>query len=216
MANTFAPFGFLQFQGGAGASPTFSQSTRRIAAGNSTAIYYGDPVMPVTGTANGYITQAAPGSLSATVPLVGVFVGCKYLSVAQKRTVWSRYWPGSDANGDVEAYVIDDPNVRFVVQSASTATTNSAQITGSLTTFTYSPVGQNCTYALGTGNTATGTSGAYLSAIGTTAAYPFTIVDLVTFPPGANGADPTSTGNWLVVGFNNEFLRSNAAVTGIS
>ena len=104
MANTLAPFGFRQYFGGAGGAPTFNQTTRRIASSNSTAIYFGDPVMPVVSTANGYITQAAAGSTM----LAGIFVGCRYLSVSLKRTVWSNYWPGSDANGDVDAYVIDD------------------------------------------------------------------------------------------------------------
>ena len=100
MANTLAPFGFRQYFGGAGGAPTFAQTARRIASSNTTPIYLGDPVMPVIGAATGYITQGAAG----TTTLAGVFVGCKYLSVAQKRTVWSRYWPGSDANGDVTAF----------------------------------------------------------------------------------------------------------------
>ena len=114
MANTFAPFGFLQYQGGAGGAPTFAQSTRRIASTNATAIFFGDPVVPVTGSATGYITR---GTTDATTVLAGIFVGCQYLSVSQKRTVWSQYWPGSDATGDVIAYVIDSPESRFVVQT---------------------------------------------------------------------------------------------------
>lgn len=209
MANTNAPFGFRQYQGGAGGVPTFAQTSRRIASSNSTPIYYGDPVMPVTGTANGYITQAAPG----TTTLAGIFVGCKYLSVSQKRTVWSNFWPGSDANGDVTAYVIDDPNSRFVVQGNGTT----FNIGGTLTTYTSSPVGQYAQFAIGSGNTATGMSGAYLNSLGTTVTFPFVVVDLITAPPGGPGTDPTSAYNWVVVGFNNEWLRSNGAgPTGIS
>ena len=51
---------------------------------------------------------------------------------------------------------------------------------------------------------------------GTTATYPFQIVDMVIDPPGSNGADATSNYNYVIVGFNNEMLRSNGAVTGIS
>jgi hypothetical protein len=212
MANTFAPFGFRQYQGGAGGAPTFSQTVKKVASSNTTAIYFGDPVMPVISTANGYITQAAAG----TTALAGIFVGCRYVSVAQKRTVWSSYWPGSDANGDVDAYVVDDPNARFLVQATNSTVSPSFQITGTATAYGYSPVGQLAQFTIGTGSTATGISGSYLSALGTTATYPFQVVDLVTFPPGTNGADPTSTGNWVIVGFNNELLRSNGAVTGIS
>ena len=206
MANTQAYYGFLQFQGGAGGAPTFAQSPRRIASTNTTAIYTGDPVMPVVSTANGYITQAAAG----TTAVAGIFVGCKYLSTSQKRVVWSSYWPGSDATGDVEAYVIDDPNARFIVQTS----TSSFPMTGTTTTMTSGVIGQNAQFTIGTGSTATGRSGAYLSAVGTTATYPFTIVDYaVSF---GNGGDPTTQYCNVVVGFNNEVWRSNGAVTGIS
>ena len=84
MANQNAPFGFLQYYGGAGGAPTFAQSTRRVAS-SAGAIYFGDPVMPVESTANGYIVQANP---SNAYPLAGIFVGCQYLSTSQKRRSW--------------------------------------------------------------------------------------------------------------------------------
>ena len=209
MANTNSPFGFRQYFGGSGGAPTFAQSTRLIAAGNTTAIYAGDPVMPVIGAATGYITQGSPG----TTTLAGIFVGCKYLSTSQKRVVWNSYWPGSDATGDVEAYVVDDPNAQFVVQGNSTT----FNITGSLTTVTSSVVGQYAQFAIGTGNTSTGQSGAYLNSVGTTVTFPFIVRGLIVAPPGANGADPTTAYNQVVVGFNNEWMRANGAgPTGIS
>lgn len=209
MANTNSPFGFRQYYGGSGGAPTFAQSTRLIASTDSTAIYSGDPVMPVVSTANGYITQAAPG----TTTLAGIFLGCKYLSASQKRIVWSSYWPGSDATGDVEAYIVDDPNAQFSVMGNSTT----FNITGSLTTVTSSTVGQYAQFAIGTGNTASGQSGAYLNSVATTATLPFIVRGLIASPPGAPGADPTTAYNQVIVGFNNEWLRSNGAgPTGIS
>lgn len=209
MANTNTPFGFAQYQGGAGGAPTFAQTARRIASSNTTAIYFGDPVMPVVSTANGYITQASPG----TTTLAGIFVGCQYLSTSQKRTVWSNYWPGADATGDVIAYIIDDPNTRFVVMGNSTT----FNISGSLSAFGTSPIGKYAQFAIGTGNTANGISGAYLNSVATTVTFPFVVIDLIIAPPGANGADPTTAYNHVVVGFNNEWLRSNGAgPTGIS
>lgn len=207
MANTFAPYGFLQYQGGAGGAPTFAQSTRKIASGNSTAVFTGDPVMPVVSTANGYITQAAAGS---TV-LAGIFVGCKYLSTSQKRTVWSSYWPGSDTTTDVEAYVIDDPNARFVVQSSGSG----FPITGTASTQTSGVQGQYAQFTIGTGNTSTGRSGAYISSVSTTVTFPFIVVDYAT--SFGNGGDPTTQYCNLIVGFNNEVWRTNGAgPTGIS
>lgn len=206
MANTNTPFGFAEYYGGAGGAPTFAQSELRIDSANTTKVYTGDPVMPDGST--GYITQATAG----TTVLAGIFVGCKYLSVSQKRTVWSRYWPGADANGDVLAYVITDPNARFVAMGNSTT----FNITGTLSDYGASPVGQYAQFAIGTGNDNTGTSGAYLNSLGSTVTYPFVVTDLVTFPPGANGADPTTAYNWVVVGFNNQLSRTNGAgPTGI-
>jgi hypothetical protein len=213
MANTFAPFGFRKIGLANGAAPTFGLTKRRIASSNSTAIYFGDPVMPVVSSATGYITQGAAG----TTMLAGVFAGCKYLSVAQKRTVWSNYWPGSDANGDVEAYIVDDPQAKFVVQAGPLGNT-SANIGGTVTAFGTHKTGQYLNFAIGTGNTSTGISGAYadVSTLATTATLPFLVEDYVTDPPGSNGADPTSANMWLIVGFNNEWLRTNGAQTGIS
>jgi hypothetical protein len=199
MANTAAPFGFRQYRG-TGSVPTYEQVPAKIASNNSTAIFYGDAVVPVTGTATGYIKQAT----ASTVPLAGIFVGCKYVSVSQKRTVWSNYWPGSDANGDVEAYIINDPNSQFVVQAGASG-------------IPASKVGQLAQLVVGSGNTATGISGMYLNdTVGTTATYPFRVVDVVTDPPGQNGTDATSAYNYVVVAFNNVLTRSNGAVTGIS
>jgi len=211
LTNTFAPFGFRPVSTSNGPI-NWRVSTRRVAAGNSTPIYKGDVVMPVVGTPTGYITLGVPGTIAATVPAAGIFWGCQYLSTTQKRTVWSQYWPGSDATGDVIAFVIDDPNARFVVQTSG----SSFQITGTNSAFTSSPVGQYATFNAGVGSATTQQSGQYLDTVGSTAAYPFIITDMVIDPPGANGTDATSNYNYVVVGFNNEWLRSNAGVTGIS
>jgi hypothetical protein len=210
MANTFSPFGFQQYNGGAGGAPTFMMSKRRIASSNATAIYLGDPVMPVISSATGYITQGAAG----TTTLAGIFAGCEYISVAQKRRVWSLYWPGSDANGDVTAYVVDDPNARFKVQTSGASFYNAS---ASSTTITSLPIGQYAQFTIGTGTTSNGLSGAYLSSVGTTVTFPFIITDYIFDPPGQNGTDPTTNYPWVIVGFNNEIMRSNGAgPTGIS
>ena len=210
MANLFAPFGFRPVNTSNGPM-NWRISTRRIDSANATPIFKGDAVLPVVGTANGYITQATAVG-TTTAPLAGIFWGCQYLSTSQKRTVWSQYWPGSDAIGDVIAYVIDSPESRFVVQ------TNGAglAITGTPTQVGYSPVGQLCNLNVGTGDTLTQQSGMFVDQVGTTNSFPFIVTDLVFDPPGSNGTDQTAAYNYIVVGFNNEWLRSNAAIPGIS
>ena len=111
------------------------------------------------------------------------------------------------------AYVIDDPNARFIVQTSGAG----FPITGTVGSQTSGVQGQYAQFTIGTGNTSTGRSGAYLSSVGTTVTFPFIIVGYQDFPPGANGADPTTQYCNVIVGFNNEVWRSNGAgPTGIS
>jgi hypothetical protein len=196
MANTNAPFGFRQIKG-TGSVPTYEQSVRYIASNNTTKIFFGDAVIPLT---TGYIAQAT----ASTVRVEGIFVGCKYLSVSQKRPVWSNFWPGADASGDVEAYVIDDPNAQFEVQAGGTVVD-------------FAKIGEYIQLNVGTGNTATGISGMFVESPATTVTLPFRVVNVVTNPPGVNGTDATAAFNKIIVAFNNASTRTNGAgPTGIA
>jgi hypothetical protein len=166
----------------------------------TTPIYFGDPVQPVTGAATGYIQVYNPAN---TVSTAGILAGVKYLSTSQKRIVWSNYWPGSDASQDVEAYVINDPNAKFLVQAGGT-------------NVGFDKIGQNIDVNMGSGNAASGISGAYVESPGTAATLPFRVVDVVANPPGANGTDITAAYNLVIVQFNDSLARANGAQTGIS
>jgi hypothetical protein len=185
-------------------------STRRIDSNNATKIYKGDAVVNIV-PATGYITQASVGAF-ATAPCAGIFWGCQYLSVSQKRVIWNQYWPGGDAQGDVIAYVIDDPNARFVVQTQNAG----FQISGTIYDFGTSPIGQYAMLNVGVGDQNTQQSGMFLDTINATSTNPFIITNMVLDPPGSNGTDATSLNNWVEVGFNNEWLRTNSAVPGIA
>jgi hypothetical protein len=193
MPNSNAPFGFRQYSG-TGSAPTYEQVTVRIAY-NASAIYYGDPVLP---DANGFVVVGAPG----TTQIAGIFQGCKYLSVSQKRTVWSNYWPGSDVASTqvVEGYIINDPNAKWLAQTGATGATAA-------------DINANVNFAIGTGNANTGLSGAFvdMSTVGTTATLPFRIVGLDVDPPGSPGTD-VGAYNYVVVAFNNV---STKQATGI-
>lgn len=197
MANTNAPFGFRQYSG-TGASPTYEQIPVVIAY-NAGAIFNGDPVEP---TADGTVVQG--DGTTAAAGIAGIFVGCKYLSVSQKRTVWSNYWPGTDvaATQVVEGYIINDPNAKFLVQAVDS-------ISGGITQV---GVGATAGYTIGSGNVNTGISAATLSDIGpTTATLPFRIVSLVTQPPGANGTE-LATSNYVIVAFNNVTTKNQTGI----
>lgn len=197
MANTNAPFGFSPIGTVGGSTPNFRLSKRLIASGNGTAIYFGDAVVPVTSSATGYIKQAT----ASTVAMAGIFRGCVYTSVSQGRTVRSLYWPGSDATGDVTAYVIDDPLAQFVVQAGGSAV--------GLTS-----LNSNIQLNVGTGSTTTGLSGMYVESPNTTSTLPFIVTGFVQDPLGVNGTDITTAYNWVIVGFNNEIFK--AGLTSIS
>jgi len=191
MANTNAPFGFRQYSGN-GSAPTYEQVAVTIDKDDTTAIFSGDAVIPLS---TGYIAQAT----ASTVAIAGVFIGCKYLSTSQKRTVWSNYWPGSDATNDVEAYIVNDPNAKFVVQAGSS-------------NVGFADINNNIQLNVGTGSTSTGISGMFVETPATTATHPFRIVDLITDPPGSNGADSTAAYNHIVVAFNNLASRNTTGI----
>jgi hypothetical protein len=211
--NTNAPFGFVPYRGN-GAAPTYELATRMIKSDNTTKIFQGDPVIPLT---TGYITQMSAGG---TVRCEGIFSGCKYLSTSMKRTVWSNYWPGADASSDVEAYLYSNPQMQFEVQSSDSAGTAAVA---------FANIGEyvNIGYGIGlsgtpNGNTANGlsTASVNVATLATTVTHPFIVVGLIDSPPGAEGTDSTSATpefNRVIVAFNNASSRTNGAgPTGIA
>jgi hypothetical protein len=202
MANTFAPFGFRRVSG-TGVTPSFEQVIGLINS-NTANIFFGDPVFRLSadGTLAGITTGPGPG----TTAIAGIFVGCKYLSVSQKKTVWSNYWPGSDvaASTTLEGYIENDPLAQFVAQVGTSTSTG----------VTLSQIGLNCQFAYGTGNTANGLSGAYIDisvAPATTNTFPFRIVGLITNPPGAPGTT-IGANDYVQVAFNNVETKQLLAV----
>lgn len=205
-SNTNYPFGFRQYTG-TGSSPTYEQVT--FANGgidyNGAAIYYGDPVTRAS-TTDGTLIQGVGSAGGSTITLAGIFVGCKYLSTAVSRTVWSNYWPGgspvaSGSQSTIEAYVINDPNAQFLAQTDSTGVTQAN-------------AGSNVDFAIGTGSATTGLSGAYIiHTPATGSAYPFRYLSLVLNPPGAQGTN-SGAYNYCVVAFNNVETKNLTSYTG--
>ena len=138
-------------------------------AGSASNIYNGSPVYV---NASGYLAVATATGADATTNgfpvgtantgIVGVFVGCQYIN-AQGQVIYSQYYP-TGTTGVINAYVVDDPNVIFQVQSAGSVT--------------QAAVGANLFFSTGavaTGSTTTGNSTASVvagaSAVTTTAAF---------------------------------------------
>lgn len=206
MANTGTGFGLTQFGRQDGGSPTAGQVPYTIRSSYATPIYTGDTVI-YSSADPGYVIK---GAGTDTQTRVGVFWGCKYFSPVAGRVQWANYFPGSVATssgtGDVEAYIIDDPDQFYLVRTS----TEGAAVT-------QASVGLNVGLsATSSGNALTGRSlmVAYSSLITPSASAPVRIVDLYSrhAPPGADGTDNTAVGNILVVVPNN-WLRKNLTGT---
>lgn len=204
MANVAGPYGAVQQGSVTGGPVNFAVSGNppfRIASTYGTAIGFGDLVNLVSATPTGYLNRWTAGTGSAIIQAAGIFYGCKYFSTSQKKTVWLNYWPGSDATGDVEAFVCSDPNAQFMIQAGATPIDQ-----------TY--IGCTSDVVMGTVNTTTGLSAMSLllpSTSGPTL-LPFKVVSIVNTPPGANGTDVTTGYNNVIVGFNNQIYKTLATI----
>ena len=111
MANQDAAFGMRPLKMIGGAPFHGGQSRYRIAANYGTNIFQGDMVAQVTG---GGIEVHADGG---TVPIVGVFNGCRFTDPTTGKETFSNFYPASTNASDIEAFVIDDPNVIYEIQA---------------------------------------------------------------------------------------------------
>lgn len=192
MSNTNAPFGFRWLGMNRGGGPaTMSPVPRKIAYGDTSAVYRGDPMQNVD---TGYVTKGAAAVVVSQ--WAGIFWGCEYLSSSQGKKVFSTYWPGSDASTDVTAFLI--PIIGAAPQLFKVQAKDAY--------FTFADIGANCDVSMGTGSVTGGygKSGATLDKTGTinvTATLPFRIVDLYSSiaPANANGIDNTSNYNIVLV-----------------
>ncbi len=192
MANKDAPFG-LRPVGELGSSYNTSGTTEySIASGASGNIFSGDLVkMASTGT----ILVAAAGDQA-----LGVFRGCKYTD-SNGDVIYSAYWPNGTVSSDAVAFVVDDPNALFEVQSAAT---------GSVV---QTVVGNNADIVYSTGSTQTGISAVKIS--GTTAATSaqLRIVGFSGDPDNnALGTGTLSTNVNMIVKINEHFYAQTTGV----
>lgn len=227
MANILTPFGAKHLGNvGFGGAPTYELRHRKIALGNTNPIFRGDPVASL---ATGYIQQYVTG----TPPVAGIFSHCEYFSISQQRKVRSNYWPGSDAQFDVDAFIIDAMGSQFLMASdgstQGTFAPSGAILFAAIDTNAdiLIATGGSATPVAGSGqgNTSNQISGALIKAstIAVTSTLPLRMIrpysDFVAAgAPSAgttsfNGADNTTQYNWWIVAFNQ--VDSRAGTTGI-
>jgi hypothetical protein len=142
---TNAPFGLRPMNSIVGGSWTEKVNEYKIytsadgATTYATSIFTGDPVQwgtsigatPTTTGLVGTIARYAPTfadatpSTFSTVPILGVFMGCRYVaanSVSATPHISSPFWPASTLvkpGTSIIAYILDDPEVIFDIQVSS-------------------------------------------------------------------------------------------------
>lgn len=169
-----------------------------IASGYATSLFKGDPV---TVLADGTLGIGVAGSA-----IVGVFWGVQYIPANGGLPVNQPYWAASTTTQNTAtatAFVIDDPTVLFTIQES-----NGAGAAG--TPLALADVGLNANFAVGTGSTATGNSGASLdnTTENTTATLNLKIIELDPYQGNAVG----NFANWIVSINNHRYASGVAGV----
>ena len=187
MANIDAPFGFRQV-GGLGSRPTSNGTSQyKIASGQTAAMYAGDVIalagsggLKVQGGTTVTAGYVGPSETDATRN-VGIFNGCLYEDPTTNKPTFQNYWPG-DVAAAADAFIYDDPDDLFEVQTAGT--------------HTQAVVGRACDMVYAAGSTETnGRSKEELS--GTAGANDmFTVLRLTEDP--SNSDVSTANSNWIV------------------
>jgi hypothetical protein len=194
MANTQSTFGFQFYGYLPGYAVDQQYSVRQIQSSYASAIWFGDPV--IKSAASPYI-QVGLGTGNLTA-MAGIFYGCTYVPSAGGAPVWSPWFPGS-VKTDATAYLISAPGAMFKVAALLTAVPTTA-------------VGDNIGWSTGAGGTSVGQGFSTFTVdqgtLTTGPSAPFTIVKM--YDGVGNGADTTTSYNWVIVAFNNQFLRAGA------
>ena len=160
-----APYGFQAINRVDGMPYAGQTRLIPIASTYNTAIYAGDLVKIVAAGTIEKFTGTTTGSPS------GVFVGVQYVNSVSQFTP-AQYYPGTSVT-EAFAIVVDDPMAAFkVAVTAANSTMSSAARAG---------VGANMSVLAGTGDTATGNSGASVLAgsEATTAGLVVRVIDTV-------------------------------------
>ena len=178
MATTASPYG-LKAVNHIGGTP-YAGSTRLfpIASGYGTNIFNGSVVQIVAAGTIEIVTDLGNNADAFPNGVIGVFVGVTYTDPNLGTVVFRNNFPTGTVADDIQAYVIDDPDVVF-----------QAQADGAVT---QADLGQNTNFAAvqstTTGDTTNGNSNtAVSSTTATTSTIAFRIVDFVDGPKSTVG-----------------------------
>lgn len=178
-----APYGLVPVNRIDGMPYAGAMRTFKIASGYDTSIFKGDAVKLVTG---GTIER---DTFDAAMTPVGVFMGCTYTEPTLGYKLHSSYFPANLVADDIEAVVVDDPNVLFKAAVVSSGTT--------IGDLALTDIGANVAGVNNAGSTATGNSACAISdTSATTNTLPFRIIALVEETKNASGGYTEALVKW--------------------
>jgi len=163
-----------------------AQNRYRIASGNSTAIFQGDLVTPLSsGTVTRYVANTSN-------VVVGVFNGCFYTDPTTQKPTFSNFYPTSTNASDITAFVIDGPDTVYEVNANAV--------------FAVADLFQNYTVNNVSGNTQTGISLVQLDVANSGTAGTF-VVQAIDISQDPNNNDVATSNANIMVRINNHFYR---------
>ena len=195
-----APYGLIHV--GLIGGRSFAGATRsmKIASNYGTAIGKGDLVKRVS---DGTVDRDASTTAVGATGTLGIFMGCQYTDPNTSQLTFNNQYPGSIVASDIDAFVVDDPDVVMKVAVCSATTT--------VATVARTVIGNNATIISNTLNTTNGRAKLALlsSSVATTLSLPLKIIDVV---------EDTKTGSdafqEVLVVFNAPYESSNISVGG--
>jgi hypothetical protein len=186
MPNTLERFGLRPSRQLNGSPFINAQNRYRIASGNSTAIFQGDLVTPLS---SGTITRYVANTSNV---VVGVFNGCFYTDPTTQKPTFSNFYPTSTNASDITAFVIDGPDTVFEVNANAV--------------FAVADLFQNYTVNNVSGNTQTGISLVQLDVANSGTAGTF-VVQAIDISQDPNNSDVATSNANIMVRINNHFYR---------
>ena len=123
MANQDAAFGLRPLKSVGQGDDSTGMGSHTIVAGDASTIFQGSPVI----AAAGYVDASTAGA----VPNMGAFWGCFYNDPTTLKPTFKNYYPGSitpPSSKDIEAFVYDNPNQMFEIQSDNDGASTLADI----------------------------------------------------------------------------------------
>jgi hypothetical protein len=163
-----------------------AQNRYRIASGNSTAIFQGDLVTPLS---SGTITRYVANTSNV---VVGVFNGCFYTDPTTQKPTFSNFYPTSTNASDITAFVIDGPDTVYEVNANAV--------------FAVADLFQNYSVNNVTGSTQTGISLVQLDVAQSGTAGTF-VVQAIDISQDPNNSDVATSNANIMVRINNHFYR---------